>query len=122
MISRPETRRSSTRETRHASEVRRESHVGHRRTESHRFLEAGLRLDRFWRSGDLLLLLLHPPLLLSLLVQMEVGHHCLQPFSLLNMGFKGTVRVISSDPPCKCGNASFTSVPLKLLFVQKCGR
>ena len=30
---------------------------------------------------------------------------------------KGTVRVISSDPPLKYGNARFTTVPLKPLFI-----
>ena len=28
---------------------------------------------------------------------------------------KGTVSVISSDPPCKDGNARFTTIPLKAL-------
>ena len=32
--------------------------------------------------------------------------------------FKGTVRIISSNPPCKDDNASFTTVPLKTLFGQ----
>ena len=31
---------------------------------------------------------------------------------------KGTVSVISSDPPCKDGNARFTTVPLKALSDQ----
>ena len=35
---------------------------------------------------------------------------------------KGTVSVISSDPPCKDGNALFTTVPLKHLADQFCGR
>ena len=29
--------------------------------------------------------------------------------------FKGTVSVISSDPPCKDSNARFTDVPLTLI-------
>ena len=36
--------------------------------------------------------------------------------------FKGTVSVISSDPPWKDGNARFTTVPLKPKSDQKCGR
>ena len=32
--------------------------------------------------------------------------------------FKVTVSVISSDPPCKDGNARFTTVPSKALFDQ----
>ena len=32
--------------------------------------------------------------------------------------FKGTVRVISSDPSCKDGNARFTTVPFKAFSVQ----
>ena len=32
---------------------------------------------------------------------------------------KGTVRVISSDPPCKDGNVRFTTVPLKPLSDPK---
>ena len=35
---------------------------------------------------------------------------------------KGTLCVISSDPPCKDGNDRFTTVPLKLFSVKKCGR
>jgi len=35
---------------------------------------------------------------------------------------KGTVSVISSDPPCKDGNARYTTVPLKALSDDKCGR
>ena len=31
---------------------------------------------------------------------------------------KGTVSVISSNPPCKDGNARFTTVPLKALCDQ----
>ena len=31
---------------------------------------------------------------------------------------KGTVRIISSDPPCKDGNAWFTKVPFKDLSDQ----
>jgi len=27
--------------------------------------------------------------------------------------FKGTVSIISSDPPCKDGNSRFTTVPFK---------
>ena len=30
---------------------------------------------------------------------------------------KGTVSVITSDPPCKDGNVRFTTVPLKALFI-----
>ena len=36
--------------------------------------------------------------------------------------FKGTVSVISNDPPCKDGNTQFTTVPLKPLSDKKCGR
>ena len=32
--------------------------------------------------------------------------------------FKGTVSVVLSDPPCKDGNAWFTTVPLKALSDQ----
>ena len=32
--------------------------------------------------------------------------------------FKGTVSLISSDPPCKDGNARFTTVTLKALSDQ----
>ena len=37
---------------------------------------------------------------------------------------KGAVSVISSDPPCKNGNArfTFTTIPLKLKSAQKCER
>ena len=35
---------------------------------------------------------------------------------------KGNKYLISSDPPCKNGNARFTIVPLKPLSDQKCGR
>ena len=35
---------------------------------------------------------------------------------------KGTVCVKISNPPCKDENARFTTVPLKLLSNQKCGR
>ena len=31
---------------------------------------------------------------------------------------KGTVNVISSDPPCKDDNARFTTVPLKLCLIK----
>ena len=31
------------------------------------------------------------------------------------MYVKGTVRLISIDPPCKEGNAQFTTVPFKAL-------
>ena len=34
--------------------------------------------------------------------------------------FKGTVRVILSDSPCKDGNVGFTTVPLKPLTDQGC--
>ena len=33
----------------------------------------------------------------------------------------GSVSVISSEPPCKDGNARFTTIPLKSLSDQKCG-
>ena len=32
---------------------------------------------------------------------------------------KGTVSVVSSDPPCKEGNAQFTTVPLKTFCVRQ---
>ena len=35
---------------------------------------------------------------------------------------KGTVSVISSDPPSKAGNACFTKMPFKPLADQYCGR
>ena len=37
---------------------------------------------------------------------------------------KGTVNVISSEPsiPCKDSNARFTTLPLKPLSDQKCGK
>ena len=35
------------------------------------------------------------------------------PVPTCNIGNKGTVNVISSDPPCKYINARFTRVPLK---------
>ena len=35
---------------------------------------------------------------------------------------KGTVSVISSDPPCNDDKVRFRTVPLKPLFDQKCGR
>ena len=35
--------------------------------------------------------------------------------------FKGTLIVVLSDPPCKDGNARFTTVPLKPLSDQRCG-
>ena len=34
---------------------------------------------------------------------------------------KGTVSVISSNSPCKDGNARFTTIPLKHLSGQYCG-
>ena len=35
-----------------------------------------------------------------------------------NLVIKGTVRVISSDPPCKYGVSRFTTVPFKALYEQ----
>ena len=32
---------------------------------------------------------------------------------------KGTVSKILSDPPCKAGNAKFTSVPINLKLIKK---
>ena len=46
------------------------------------------------------------------------------PFSFAPAFFffniKGTVGVISSEPPCKDGNVRFTTVPLKALSDQVC--
>ena len=36
---------------------------------------------------------------------------CYRVLYLINTGMKGTVSVISSDPPCKGGNSWFTTVP-----------
>ena len=44
-----------------------------------------------------------------------IEYQCLQPLIVL---VKRTVGVISSDPPCKDGNARFTTVPLKALSDQ----
>ena len=38
--------------------------------------------------------------------------------STLSGFIKGTVSVISSDPPCKDGNSRFKTAPLKPLSVQ----
>ena len=35
---------------------------------------------------------------------------------------KGRISVISSDPPCKNGNARFTMIPLQRFTDKKCGR
>ena len=40
----------------------------------------------------------------------------------LILHFKRTVCVNSSNPPCKDGNARFTTVPLKLYSDYRCGR
>ena len=37
-----------------------------------------------------------------------------------NSNIKGTVSVISSDPPCKDSSIQFTTVPLKSLSDQTC--
>ena len=37
---------------------------------------------------------------------------------LNNTQLKGTVRLISSDPPCKDGNAWYTTVPLKPFLIN----
>jgi len=41
-----------------------------------------------------------------------------QNLSPRQIGFKGTVSVISSGPPCKYGNVEFSTVALKPLFDQ----
>ena len=54
--------------------------------------------------------------------------HCSTELSKIKIGFnffkntqkvdmKGTVSVITSDPPCKDGNVRFITVPLKALFI-----
>ena len=37
---------------------------------------------------------------------------------MLSIKLKGTVSAILSDPPCKDGNAGFTTLPLKALSDQ----
>jgi len=49
----------------------------------------------------------------------RVTNHLVKPQQLK---IKGTVSVISSEPSCKDSNAQFTTVPLKPLSDQKCGR
>jgi len=39
-------------------------------------------------------------------------------FGFGNLMLRGTVSVISSDPPCKDSNSRFTTVPLKALSDQ----
>ena len=39
-------------------------------------------------------------------------------FYILRFNLKGSVSIISSEPPCKDGNSRYTTVPLKPLSEQ----
>ena len=65
------------------------------------------------RKGQILFLILFDFSVLPVCVWGGGSGLFIQVLEFHEVVFKGTVSAISSDPPCKDGNARFTVVPLK---------